>query len=275
MKSFWAAAFFWIGAAAVEAEEGPARSPASVTSALVSPKTVITSQKVNVLGRGQAVEFNGEVTLVRGGDRLTADRLVTEQGNNIAHAWGRVTLKRESTADNVTWEAWGDEAAYDTGTSSGTLWGVEHPARAMRSVLLDGRRVIRFRLASRRITFYQEREARVEGSTDVPSMAFADGGVYIRAEETEPRPRKTELWSANAFFDGVEKSLTLEGAFVPPVGSGDPLPPKGIDLPFSRQTQGPERREVSGEIIRYNPALRQLTVKRNAFARVYYEPGSE
>ena len=97
------AAMVAVSTPAVSLSTGPVAPP---------PKTVITSKKVQVLQRGRAVEFTGDVTLTREGDRLTADRVVTEEGNTVARAWGHVALSRNSPVENLTWEAWGDEAAY-------------------------------------------------------------------------------------------------------------------------------------------------------------------
>lgn len=270
--SRWAALLFW--AATASAAETAATVPAvSVSTApeAPAPRTVITSRKVRVLDRGRAVEFTGEVTLTREGDQLTADRVVTQEGNTIARAWGRVTLRRRSPVENLMWEAWGDEAVYDTAGSSGTLFGVLSPARAARSVVQDGaKKELRFELAARRITFFEERP--VAPSTAAASMAEADGGVYIRSEETAPKPRRTELWAGRAAFDGREGRLTLEGGFEVPPGFSGARPPEATDRPFSRQTMGREIRDVSGEVMTYRPAVRRLVVERRALARVLYEP---
>jgi lipopolysaccharide export system protein LptA len=79
-----------------------------------SPKTVITSRSARVLGKGQSVEFTGNVKLTRGNDFMSADRLVTEDNNRLARAWGKVFFRRDGAEEPVRWEAWGDRAVYDT-----------------------------------------------------------------------------------------------------------------------------------------------------------------
>lgn len=257
------AAMVAVSTPAVSLSTGPVAPP---------PKTVITSKKVQVLQRGRAVEFTGDVTLTREGDRLTADRVVTEEGNTVARAWGHVALSRNSPVENLTWEAWGDEAAYDTSNSSGTLWGVTAPARAARAMILaDGKKEVRFQLEAQRITFFQDRSGGVAESSAPLSMADAGGGVFIRSEESAPRPRRTELWSGRAVFDGREGRLTLENGFRPPPGFSNTMPPSESDRPFCRQTVGREIRDVSGEVMTYRPSTRRLVVERNAMARVLFE----
>jgi lipopolysaccharide transport protein LptA len=108
-------------------------SEVAVERSTEAPKTVITSQSARVLGKGQSTEFLGDVKLTRGNDFMSADRLVTEDNNAIARAWGHVFFRRDGTEEPVRWEAWGDRAVYETAAASGTLWGETRMARARRT----------------------------------------------------------------------------------------------------------------------------------------------
>ncbi|HMU75384.1 MAG TPA: hypothetical protein PKD69_06410, partial [Elusimicrobiota bacterium] len=150
--------------------------------------------------------------------------------------------------------------------------GVTAPARAARAMILaDGKKEVRFQLEAQRITFFQDRSGGVAESSAPLSMADAGGGVFIRSEESAPRPRRTELWSGRAVFDGREGRLTLENGFRPPPGFSNTMPPSESDRPFCRQTVGREIRDVSGEVMTYRPSTRRLVVERNAMARVLFE----
>ncbi|MBL0250467.1 MAG: hypothetical protein IPQ26_07475 [Elusimicrobia bacterium] len=96
-------------------------------------RTVIASDRVRVLDRGESVEFTGRVALSRGGDRLTADRVVTTEKNTLAEAWDRVYLRREWPGDPGAGRP-GATTGSTTHTSSGHLrGGAARPARALRN----------------------------------------------------------------------------------------------------------------------------------------------
>lgn len=261
MKKFWRAAAggLLVGAATTGRGAEPPPTPAA-------EKAVITSQKVQVLDRGRRVEFTGNVVLVRGRDRLTADRMVTEEGSDLSRAWGRVVLQREEPG--ALWEATGDSAAYDTGFSSGTLWGGAVPARAVRRGLSasEGGDPL-LTLWAGVLTFF---EATPATSTAAVPMAEAREGVYLRAEESVPRPRRTEVWADRAVFDGREDRLAVEGA--PRTLAVDiPSAPAGSDRPYARQAVGKDVREVSGDRMTYRPGDRRLRVEQRVQARVVFE----
>jgi hypothetical protein len=247
------------------------------------PKTVITSQSARVLGKGSSVEFTGNVTLTRGNDFLSTDRLVTEDNNNVARAFGKVFFRRDGTGELLRWEAWGDRGVYDSALSSGTVWGDRAPARARRTPLsgdaLPGGVV---EMVASEISLTQvERSSGTSGLS--AGIVTGRGGVYLRSVETGPPARVTEVWSDRSDFDGPADRFRMEGAFVPhgpfagsegdgergrAGGEGPPLP---LDRPYARQTQGREKRELRGETIDVHPAEKRLVVRKAVKANVLFE----
>lgn len=250
------------------------------------PKTVITSKSARVLGKGQSVEFTGDVTLTRGNDFMSADRLVTEDNNNVARAWGQVFFRRDGAEEPVRWEAWGDRAVYDTSLASGTLWGERQPARSRRTpngvVAMAGGVV---EMVAPEISFL--RVSRSTGTSDFSAgIVNGRGGVYLKSLEAGPPSRVTELWAERSDFDGPADSFRLSGAFAPkgafvPGGEGpwhggavpEGGPPSPLDRPYARQSQGREKRELRGEIIVLHPSSRRLEVERAVQAYLLFEPG--
>jgi hypothetical protein len=272
------------------------------------PKTVITSLSARVLGKGSSVEFKGNVQLTRGSDFLSADRLVTEDNNNVARAFGNVFFRREDVGEVVRWEAWGDRGVYDSGLSSGTLWGENSPARARRTPLsgaaLPGGAV---EMVAPEIFF-----TRVDSSSGTSALSAGivrgRGGVYLKSVEAGLLGRTTEVWSDRSDFDGPADRFRMEGAFAPKgafapngafatsgafgtdgafapngaipssgmfsfngllaVGAGPPLP---LDRPYARQTQGLGKRELRGEIIDLHPSEKRLVVRRSVKADLLFE----
>lgn len=255
------------------------------------PKTVITSQSARVLGKGQSVEFTGNVTLTRGNDFMSADRLVTEDNNNVARAWGQVFFRRDGAEEPVRWEAWGDRAVYDTSLASGTLWGESQPARSRRTpngvVAMAGGVV---EMVAPEISF--SRVTRSTGTSDLSAgIVNGRGGVYLKSLEAGPPPRVTELWADRSDFDGPADCFRLSGAFAPkgasapkgafvPGGEGpwrggaapEGGPPVPLDRPYARQRQGRDQRELRGEIIVLHPSSRRLEVERAVQTYLLFEP---
>lgn len=86
-------------------------------------KTVIKGARMDVLKKGEMTEFTGGVTLTRGNDFMSADRMVNHEKDGVTQAWGRVYLRRKDPIRGALWETWSDRAVYDSNASSGTLWG--------------------------------------------------------------------------------------------------------------------------------------------------------
>lgn len=257
-----------VGGIGSAAEEGVVRSTGL-------PKTVITSRSARVLGKGQSVEFTGNVTLTRGNDYLSADRLVTENNNTVARAWGQVVFRRDGAEEPVRWEAWGDRAVYDTSLSSGTLWGESRPARSRRTpngaAAMAGGVV---EMVAPEISF--SRVLRSTGTSDLSAgIVNGRGGVYLKSLEAGPPPRVTELWADRSDFDGPADCFRLAGTFVPWHGGAEPEgdPPALLDRPYARQRQGRDQRELRGEIIVLHPSRRRLEVERAVQAYLLFEPG--
>jgi hypothetical protein len=236
------------------------------------PKTVITSKSARVLGKGQSVEFTGDVTLTRGNDFMSADRLVTEDNNAVARAWGQVFFRRDGGEDPVRWEAWGDRAVYDTSVASGTLWGERQRALARRTpngvAALAGGVV---EMQAPEISF-----SRVSRSTGTSALSAGivngRGGVYLKSVEAGPAPRVTELWADRSDFDGPADCFRLEGAYALANGGAEPEgPPASLDRPYARQSQGREKRELRGKVILLHPSIRRLEVERAVQANLLFE----
>jgi lipopolysaccharide transport protein LptA len=261
----------WVGVSSLSAAE------LAVERSTESPKTVITSRSARVLGKGKSAEFTGNVVLTRGHDYMSADRLVTEDDNRLARAWGKVFFRRDGAEEPVRWEAWGERAVYDTVSSSGTLWGDTRPAHARRTPVggsLSGGVVD---MKAPEISF--SRANRSTGTTEFSAgIVNGRGGVYLKSVEAGPVSRTTELWADRADFDGPADLFRLTGAFAPngafdseEAGTGGP--PAGLDQPFARQTQGREKRELRGDVIILHPSDKRLEVERAVRANLLFEAG--
>lgn len=254
-------------AAAVRAADGPA-----VNASTAAPKTVITSRSARVLGKGRTVEFTGDVVLVRGSDTMWADRLITEDNNAFARAWGNVVFRRESEGDPVRWESWGDRAVYDTRLASGTVWGDGKSARARRTPVGDpSLRGGVVDVEAPVITLARTSTGPVV-SDAAAGLAQARGSVYIKSLESTPTVRVTELWSERADYNGPEDRFAVEGVYgVSAWGDRPDGPPANLDRPYARQSQGRDLREVEGERIVFHPVSRRLVVERRAKAFIRFE----
>lgn len=243
-----------------------------VNASTAPPKTVITSRSARVTGKGRFVEFTGDVVLVRGADTLWADRLITEDNNAFARAWGSVRFRRQSFGDPVLWESWGDRAVYDTRLASGTIWGDASVARARRSpegdpslrggvVDVEAPVITLARIATGPVV-----------SDGAAGLAQARGGVYIKSVESTPIARVTEVWSERADYNGPEDRFEVEGVFPRPFAenASDGFP-QVLDRPYARQIQGREQRDVEGERIVLHPTAQRVVVERRAKARMRFE----
>jgi lipopolysaccharide export system protein LptA len=94
---------------------------------------------MKLLNKGEVVEFVGQVRLTRGPNFLSADRMMSQEKEGTTRAWGNVYMRRDISLENFRWEAWAEEALYETSPSSSsvTLWGRQEPARARRSPLAE------------------------------------------------------------------------------------------------------------------------------------------
>lgn len=265
--SLGCAALILGAAGAVWAAESPA-----VNTSTSAPKTVITSRTARVLGKGRTVEFTGDVVLVRGADTMWADRLVTEDNNAFARAWGNVVFRRQSEGDLVRWESWGDRAVYDTRLASGTVWGDGKAARARRTPVGDP--TLRggvVEVEAPVITLARTATGPVV-SDGAAGLAHARGGVYIKSVESTPTVRVTQLWSERADYNGPEDRFEVEGVFLGKWerAEEDGLPPS-LDRSYARQTEGRDQRELQGERIVFHPAARRVVVERRAQAFIRFE----
>ena len=97
--------------------------PAAGLRALDAPKTIVKGQKMEVIKRGESVAFSGGVTMTRGDDFMSADRMINHEKQGITEACGNVYLRRKDPVHGSQSEAWGDEGTYDSNQTSGTLRG--------------------------------------------------------------------------------------------------------------------------------------------------------
>lgn len=229
------------------------------------PKTVITGDRMNLLRKGEAVEFLGGVKLARGSDRMTADRMVSDEKRGLTQAWGRVYLRRDVPTEGVRWEAWADEGRYHSPSSSGTLWGRKGSVRLRRSVLTEGEGDKPLEMEADRITFFDAALVpAVEGSSrpaaspaGTGQRAEAEGRVHVLLREFLPEPRETEIWAGRAFFDGSGQSIRFWEGY-----------DSRKDFPRARQTEGDEVRDLSGMNIVYFLQDKRLLVENNVRALI-------
>jgi hypothetical protein len=97
--------------------------PAAGLLAADAPKTIVKGRKMEIIQRGETVAFSRGVTLTRGNDFMSADRMIDHKKTGITEAWGNVYLRRQDPARGARSEAWGDEGTYDSNQTSGTLRG--------------------------------------------------------------------------------------------------------------------------------------------------------
>jgi len=195
--------------------------PAEVAASTEPAKTLISGRQMNLLNKGDAVEFVGGVKLVRGNDFLSAERMVSEEKKGLTHAWGDVYMSRRSTETGVVMEAWADEAEYDSNSSSGTLWGHERVARTrrtppprgagdkIRALVMEGDRIIVYPATA-------PVSDNVDDATPASrNMAEAHGRVYVYYEEESTVTKKTFVWAGHAFFNGPAAAVKFWGGIRP------------------------------------------------------------
>jgi lipopolysaccharide export system protein LptA len=97
--------------------------PAAGLLAAEAPRTVLKGRKMEIIKRGETVSFSGGVTMTRGNDFMSADRMINHEKEGVTEAWGNVYLRRTDPVRRAQSEAWGDEGTYDSVQTSGTLRG--------------------------------------------------------------------------------------------------------------------------------------------------------
>jgi hypothetical protein len=237
-----------------------------------APKTTITGEKMNILSKGDVIEFSGDVKMVRGEDVLTADRVRMDEKTGLARAWGRVHLTRRQSEEGLLWEAWADAALYDSRASSGTLWGTRDAARLMRSPLKPGPGApAPFALAADRVTLYQEA---VAPSTAAWNFAHAVGRVHVNYEDDGPPRRVTDVWAGRMFYDGSLEKVRFTGGYP---SRRHKLKKewrflKKYKTPLARQREDAETRFLTGRLLRYHTDERRLVAEGDVKATVQRPP---
>lgn len=249
-------------------------------AASAAPKTVITGSRMNLLNKGDAVEFVGGVKVVRGNDSLSADKVLSEEKNGYVHAWGNVYLRRDVPEENVRWEAWSQEGVYLTDASSATLWNKTSRVKLKRSSLSSvdtvPSRSSHLEMKAIRVTFFQSTDPQPSAVMEYPFVSTmpvavttatfgameAQGDVYVFSQEvsTSAPTRKTEIWSAEAFFDG----RGWRGVFWNrDVRDGE------NSFPRARQQEGHSVRNLKGETLVYHMEDRRLVVQGRVSAEIW------
>jgi len=105
-----------LSASILQAESLPVNKAASATKPLLAERDVnvpvdIRGNRVEYQGKSGKVIFTGNVVVIRGSSRLTADELTTLKGAGEAVARGRVTVKDAEKKIDLTCE----EAGYRNG----------------------------------------------------------------------------------------------------------------------------------------------------------------
>jgi lipopolysaccharide export system protein LptA len=240
--------------------------PASLAARAESdpPKTLITGERMSLIGKGEAVEFVGGVKLRRGNDFLSAHRMVSEEKKGLTRAYGRVYLRRDLPEEGVRWEAWADEAVYDSKASSGTLWGNKKTVR-MKRTPLTGADPVLMEVTSDRATLF-------ESTTAFPAAGHLSGGpeeaappspgpfTYAESEGRvhlvyrEPQPRETQVWASRAFYNGALGRVQFWGGY------------SGSGFPRALQTEAQDIRRLAGETMIYFVEDQRLQVQNNVQA---------
>ena len=105
-----------LAAAALEAAPLPTRTPTGTGKPLISDRDAnmpvdIRGNRVEYQGKSGTVTFTGNVVVIRGTSRLTADELTTIKGAGEASARGRVSVKDSEKKIDLTC----NEAGYKNG----------------------------------------------------------------------------------------------------------------------------------------------------------------
>lgn len=93
----------------------------SVYSAQKIKKAVITGDKMEILNRGQIVEYTGNVKLTHEKNVLAADFMRSDEKNNFVDAEGNVQYILQTDTVTQT-EIYSGKANYDVNNSSGKFW---------------------------------------------------------------------------------------------------------------------------------------------------------
>ncbi len=245
-----------------------------------APKTIITGSRMNLLNKGDAVEFVGGVKVVRGNDSLSADRVLSEEKKGLVHAWGNVYLRRNVPEENIKLEAWSQEAAYNTDTSSATLRNKGSQAKLRRSDLSsDGERLSKtsyLEMKAVRMTFFESTDPRpsavmgyplvstapVAASTSTFGAMEAQGDVYVFSQEvsTSAPTKKTEIWATESFFEGRGR----RAVFWNKDGGSAAFP-----FPRARQEEDDAVRNLKGETLIYHMDDQRLVVQGRVSAEMW------
>jgi hypothetical protein len=227
-------------------------------------KTLIKGARMDVIKKGEAVEFKGGVTLTRGRDFLSADRMINREGQGLTQAWGHVYLRRLDPTGTLVWEAWGDEALYDANASSGTLWGRGGACRAKRSSLTGGPATAPLFLESDKLTFFELAE-----KPAAATQARATGRVYVDYTEPAAGGRRTRVWSDRADYDGAGRKIRFEDPYPAggPRASDRPPWPEGAK-PRVRvwQQEGASGRDIAGDSVVFFESDSRVVVEGNVMA---------
>lgn len=196
---------------------------------LFAVETTIKGRRMDIIEKGQAVVFKGDVRLIRGGDLLTANEMRTTRARDSVTAVGNVRLfRRLSSTETVT--AYGRSAFYETRTGAGHLEGNGKQARIIHSAVLSSTMTRRIEIRADRVDFFREGQ-----------RAIARG--QVTGETTDPATKELyEFASPEAEYQGENRSIILR--------TGGGRRPAG--RPVLTQTLGEERKTITGDRITYH-----------------------
>ncbi|HOW28796.1 MAG TPA: LptA/OstA family protein [Elusimicrobiota bacterium] len=272
------AVVLWGSAVTLPVGATAGETPASSTE---TPKTVITGGRMNILEKGDAVEFSQGVQMTRGRDYMTADRVVYEEKQGRVRAWRgddeskRVYLRRDVQEENLRWEAWADEAVYDTAIGSGTLIGRTQLVKVRRTFLKPAPGAGVFEMESQTLMFLQKSTVAaasaplpVAVSTAIgPGSVRASGSVFVKFLDTVPEPRDTRVWAKDAAYDDLRGAIRFTGTY-DEFPMKDPPPKKRKDVGArARQVTATAKRDLSGKSITYHIRDQRLIVEKNVKAK--------
>lgn len=200
-----------------------------IAASAIAVETTIKGRRMDILEKGEAVVFTGDVRLVRGDDILTANEMRTTRTRDSVTATGNVRLyRRMSSTESLT--AYGQRAFYETSTGGGYLVGNHKQARVVHAAVLSSTMTREMEIRADRIDFYREGQ-----------RALAKGKVT--GETLDPQTRNYyEFASPEAEYRGDAREIVLRADNVTSPGN----------KPIVVQLTAEERRTLTGDSITYH-----------------------
>jgi len=206
------------------------------------PPLYIKSDTMEVVDQGHLLKFHKNVKATRGRDRLLCDELESDKSKHFLHAQGRVAYWKP-TDTGETWEAFGDEAHYDTLGDSITLRAAQGRARIIKHPLNSTLNTIQL-------------TGRQMATNSSVSYAHAEEDVYGQTISTSTS-QLVEFWAEDAVFNDEQSFIHLQGK-----------------RPIVIVHQPTETRRIEGDSIHYDIDAEQLIVTGNGIAKIFPKKNS-